>query len=153
MIPPIEKDLTVPTTPERAFRLFWQEMGQWWPLATHSISGMNGTPAAGVKVEPRLGGTIAEIAPDGSLCPWGIITEWQEGAALAFTWQLNRPASEATQVRITFSTSDAGTRVRLVHSGWEARGASAAEDRANYDKGWNGVFLTAFAAAARAVAA
>ncbi len=129
MIPPIEKELVVPTTPDRAFRIFWEEMGQWWPLASHSISGMNGTPATGVAVEPRLGGTIAEIAADGSLCPWGVITEWQEGAALAFTWQLNRPESEATRVRITFSASDAGTRVRLVHSGWEARGESAAEAR------------------------
>lgn len=150
MIPPIEKELTVPTTPARAFRIFWQDMGAWWPLATHSISGMKGTPAKGIAVDPRLGGVIAEIAPDGRHCPWGVITEWHEGQALGFTWQLERPDAEATHVRVTFTATEAGTRVHLVHSGWEARGASAAKDRAGYDAGWNGVFLTGYGGAVAA---
>ena len=42
----------------------------------------------------------------------------------------------------------AGSKVDLVHSGWDARGAEAGAVRDRYEGGWNGV-LAAFEAAAR----
>jgi hypothetical protein len=147
MIPDIRKDILVPATPARAFEIFWSDIGLWWPMHTHSLSGMSGQTARGVRFEPHLGGGIIETMADGTEARWGLVTDWQPGKAMEFTWQLRRPEAEATRVRITFAPSEAGTRVTLVHSGWEAQGAAAAENRENYDRGWEAVFMTAYAQA------
>lgn len=34
---PIRKTVTVPVTPQCAFELFTARIGEWWPLATHSV--------------------------------------------------------------------------------------------------------------------
>lgn len=148
MIPDIRKDILVPVPPARAFKIFWSDIGTWWPLHTHSLSGMDGKTAQGLRFEPRLGGQIVEILADGDEAPWGVITDWQPGRAMEFTWQLRRPEAEATRVRITFAATEAGTRVTLVHSGWAAQGADGAKNRDGYNKGWEAVFMTAYGRAA-----
>lgn len=149
MIPPVVKELTVATTPARAFEIFWSEIGAWWPLHTHSLSAATGQSARAIRFEPRLGGAITETTADGSEARWGEVTEWAPGRATAFTWQLSRPAAEATHVRITFAATEAGARVTLSHSGWEAMGEEAAKARGNYDSGWETVFVTRYGEACR----
>lgn len=144
MIPDIRRDIVVPTNPARAFKIFWSEIGSWWPLHTHSLSGMDGKTPRGLRFEPRLGGSIAELLPGGGEACWGVITDWRPGKAMEFTWQLRRPETEATRVRVSFAASGAGTRVTLIHAGWEAQGAEGAENRENYNKGWEAVFMTAY---------
>jgi uncharacterized protein YndB with AHSA1/START domain len=153
MIPPIVKELTVPATPDRAFEIFWSEIGDWWPLDRHSLSGMAGKTARGIDLEPRIGGNITEIMHDGTRVLWGEITEWQPGAALAFTWQLRRPATEATRVRITFAPSEAGSKVTLSHSGWDVQGEDGTKNRESYQNGWDTVFLVRYGEACRQPAA
>ncbi|MEZ5779994.1 MAG: SRPBCC domain-containing protein [Paracoccaceae bacterium] len=153
MIPPVLKEITVPASPADAFRIYWSEIGHWWPLHTHSLSGMAGQKARGIEFEPKLGGAITEIMEDGTRQHWGTVTEWVPGQAMAHTWQLGRPESEATQVRITFAANEAGTRVTLTHGGWEKHGADGAKTRDNYDQGWNAVFRECYAAACGRAAA
>lgn len=145
--------LTVPASPARAFEIFWSEIGDWWPLHKHSLSGMAGKTARGIAFEPKLGGAITEVMHDGSRVRWGMITEWAPGEAMAFTWQLGRPEEEATRVRIAFAPTEAGAKVTLTHSGWEARGEEGAASRESYDQGWNAVFLDGYRAACSKVAA
>ena len=38
-IEPIVKSVTVSWSPETAFRRFTAEMGTWWSVETHSLSG------------------------------------------------------------------------------------------------------------------
>lgn len=147
MIPPILKELTVQTTPIRAFDIFWSQIGDWWPLDTHSLSGMAGQEAIGIEFEPEVGGAITEIMEDGSRMHWGTVTEWVPGQAMAFTWQLGRPEEEATHVRVAFVGTEEGTRVSLAHTGWEHRGEDAESGRESYDSGWNAVFFESYAAA------
>jgi uncharacterized protein YndB with AHSA1/START domain len=58
------------------------------------------------------------------------------------------PANPATEIDVTFTPADGGTRVELVHRGWE-RFADPTETRASYDgeNGWTTV-LALYAAAA-----
>lgn len=148
MIPDIRKDIIVPTTPARAFEVFWSDIEIWWPLHSHSLSGMEGKVARGLRFDPRLGGAITEMLADGGEARWGVVTDWQPGKAMEFTWQLRRPQAQATRVRVTFAATEAGTRVTLVHSGWEALGDEGAQNRENYNTGWEAVFMSAFGKAA-----
>ncbi len=130
----VRSSVTVPLAPADAFRLFTELMVTWWPLATHSVYE---TEATGVVVEPRVGGRIYETTDDGRTSAWGVVSAWVPGERFATSWHPGNDPALATQVDVAFSpTPDGGTRLDLVHTGWEARGADAARIAAGYDTGW-----------------
>ena len=69
---------------------------------------------------------------------------------LALTWQVCIAEAEAQRIEVTFTPVAAGTRVELVHSGWEQLGERAAAMREAYNKGWVAVFEQAYRAYADA---
>lgn len=141
----VRSSVTVPITPDDAFRLFTARMGDWWPLATHSVYGDD---ASGVVIEARVGGRVYETTHDGRTADWGIVSAWDPGERLAMSWHPGTEPGVATQVDVRFTaTADGGTLVDVVHTGWEIRGADAATLMSGYDPGWNFV-LGRFAAAA-----
>lgn len=136
-IAPVVKQATVPLSIEEAFAAFTDEIGAWWPLATHSVALDN---AIGVSMAPHVGGQITETATDGATHTWGTITVWDPPARVAFTWHPGTPPDEATHVEVTFDAAGAGqTRVTLTHTSWENR-PDAAQARDHYDPGWDFVF-------------
>lgn len=152
MSDPLIRTIEVPCAPDEAFRIFTADFGRWWPGATHSVSaGQGGSPVA-IHLEARIGGLIAETAPDGSRHDWGRIDRFDPGRALSFTWHPGRPAGEATRVEIAFEAVPNGTRVTLVHSGWEVLGEAAPGIRDRYRLGWGHVLGEAFARACAAPA-
>ena len=133
---PIRKTVTVPITPERAFELFTARLGEWWPLASHSVGG---DQATGVVFGEGTGGAITESLADGTTSVWGTVTSWDPPRGVTFTWHAGTPPTEATSIEVTFTPGEPGqTVVELVHSGWDNRpdGAGA---RAGYETGWNPV--------------
>ena len=52
------------------------------------------------------------------------------------SWHPGKSPDDALTVVITFHAAGTTTRVRLVHSGWERLGESAAEARDSYANGW-----------------
>jgi len=50
-----------------------------------------------------------------------------------------RTGDDATHVEITFSGSERGTTVRIVHSGWERLGAKGSDLRDRNRAGWDGL--------------
>jgi uncharacterized protein YndB with AHSA1/START domain len=133
---PVRKTVTVPVTPQRAFELFTARIGEWWPLATHSVGG---DQAVGVVFGEGAGGSIVESLADGTTSVWGTVTRWDPPHGVAFTWHAGTPAAEATSVEVTFIPGEPGhTVVELVHSGWDNRPEGAAA-RAGYETGWEPV--------------
>lgn len=139
----LEKQVTVPFAPQRAFELFVHRIADWWPLATHSV---NGERATSVQIEGRVGGHITEICDDATEEVWGTLTSWDPPARLAFTWHPGQPEGQATTVELTFRASDDSTVVTLIHSGWAHR-ADGAAARRSHDSGWATV-LSRFAGGA-----
>ena len=132
-IDPVRKERRLRCAPARAFTAFTTEMASWWPLATHSVGGDD---AVGVTVDGRVGGHITEHLRDGSTSVWGTITAWDPPRRVAFSWHAGSDPAEPTHVEVTFEPVDGGTRLTLVHTGWERR-RDGDRMRGSYVSGWD----------------
>jgi uncharacterized protein YndB with AHSA1/START domain len=141
---PLRKTITVPLVQSRAFELFTDRFGEWWPLATHSV-GLD--DALLVKFPCEAGGSIVETMRDGKSCVWGTVTRWDPPVAVCFTWHPGQPQSWAGDIEVRFIPDGAAaTVVALTHSGWDRR-ADGAAARLSYDSGWE-VVLGAYGSTA-----
>lgn len=133
-------DLRVP--PEAAFEAFTRRFGDWWPVATHSLSRQS---AARCRLETRPGGVVDEYAPDGSHHVWGEVLAVEPGRRLRFSWHPGREPSSAQWIEVTFVAAAGGSRATLTHGGWEALGEIGPLLRQEYVPGWRQVFGQVFA--------
>jgi uncharacterized protein YndB with AHSA1/START domain len=127
------KSVTVRCPAEEAFRVFSEGVATWWPLETHSVGERSAKTCV---LEGRVGGRFFERQEDGGEELWGTVTAWEPPLRLAFTWHPGRAESTAQEVEVQFTPVDGGTRVELVHRGWEKLGERAEEARNEYDSGW-----------------
>lgn len=135
-IAPVMRSVTIECSPEHAFSVFTDRIGDWWPLKTYSVYEGE---AAGVVFEPGVGGRIVERSENGEESVWGEILVWEPNFRLAFTWHPGHGADDpATEVELRFAAVGDATRVELEHRGWEAL-AKPEETRSGYEQGWPGV--------------
>ena len=126
----IRKSIKVERSPEIAFRVFCEEMSEWWP---GGFGGKDAKPC----LESRVGGRFYERRPDGTEYQIGEVTAYQPPSVVAFTWRA--PSWDLyTKVEIRFIAESGGTRIDLEHSGWE-QNAKARETHQSYDEGWETV--------------
>jgi uncharacterized protein YndB with AHSA1/START domain len=126
----IRKSIKVERSPEVAFKVFCEEIGEWWPKGP-SFKG----DLTDVIIEGRIGGRFFERYTDGTEYVIGRVTAYQPPSLVAFTWVA--PSWEvATQVEIRFSSEAGGTRVELEHTGWE-QDAKTREAHKSYHDGWD----------------
>jgi hypothetical protein len=147
MIEPVVKMIELSCTAEQAFEVFVVKTTDWWPKGKNSVSAGKGEVARDVIIEPRLGGAIYEITPDGARLEWGVMTRFEPGVALAMTWNPGGGAPADTMVEVAFEMTPNGCRVTLTHSGWEALGESGGGMRDSYNSGWVHVFEELYAGA------
>jgi uncharacterized protein YndB with AHSA1/START domain len=141
----VRKSVVVRCTPEHAFRTYTERMSDWWPFAGHSIHD----DVDRVVWEGRVGGRVYEVAKTGEEGLWGTIIAWDPPHALAMTWHPGRSEETSQELEIRFTPEADGTRVEVVHTGWERVGPDFRERMAGYDKGWGtvlGLFAEAVAA-------
>jgi uncharacterized protein YndB with AHSA1/START domain len=140
----LRREVTVACDPAKAFEVFTERIGEWWPLQTHSLS-IRRFGAPGTTVAFR-DGILLETAPNGDELRWGEVTAWEPPNRLAYTWRIGRDDDLHTDVETTFQAIEEGTLVRVVHTGWEIWAERADEIRADYETGWTPV-LAAYAGA------
>jgi len=129
----VRKSVLVDADPETAFRVFTEQIESWWPLRTH---GVFGDDADRLSFEESK---LVERAKDGREAVWGEVVAWEPPTRVHFTWRPGFDDDKAdTEVEVTFSAEGDGTRVELVHTGWDKL-ADGATSRAGYDSGWVGV--------------
>ncbi len=122
----IKKALVVDIPVERAWALFTERAGDWWPLATHSLGGEQ---AATVVVDADR---IVERWHDGTEKVWGRMLVWEPPSRMVFTWEISEDCG--TEVEVRFTGEGKGTRVELEHRGWES---GSRESHEAYDGGWD----------------
>jgi uncharacterized protein YndB with AHSA1/START domain len=137
----VQKTVELDAPLERAFRVWTEQVGSWWPLADHSIGKADAT---GCFIEPGIGGRLYETSRAGEEHLWGTIAVWEPPRRLAYSWHPGRALSERTMVLVMFTPlGPARTRLTLTHSGWR----EGDEDwRAMYDAGWDGVLKNGYVA-------
>lgn len=141
-IAPVRVSICVNATATRAFQVFTEEIGTWWPMATHSIEPDQVMTA---EMDPRLGGKIIERHRDGTEANWGMITAWEPPRRLVFVWNPSYEDRPETEVEVTFSEDPQGTRVVLEHRGWDKLGPAGAAMREGYAEGWSHILSNCYA--------
>ena len=149
MIDPLIKTIEVPCGQPEAFRIFVNEMGSWWPLHKRSMSlKAVGKPAQSLRVDPRIGGKIVEIGPDGTEYHWGTIKALHPYDSVAMDFHMGMPPERASLVEVTFAAVTEGrTRVTLTQSNWEGFGDMAEMLLGGYRSGWDIIFAQSYLAA------
>jgi uncharacterized protein YndB with AHSA1/START domain len=133
----VRKSVTVNCPIDRAFRVYTEQVGNWWPFErTHSIA--KGDVEA-VVLERRKGGRFYERTKAGDEYLWGTVVVWDPPNRLAHSWHPGRGEETSQQVEVIFTPDGEATRVDLVHTGWEKLGDRMDEVVANYEEGWNTV--------------
>jgi uncharacterized protein YndB with AHSA1/START domain len=134
----VTKSITVKAPVDRAFRVFTEEIGKWWPLA-------EGFAYAGDRwqdmfLEGREGGRVFERSRDGEDFHIGTVKVFDPPWRLVFTWgEATEEWDAPTEVEVRFVEEGDATRVDLEHRGFERIGAPADETRRMYERGWTGV--------------
>ncbi len=139
---------------ERAFSVFTDGMGTWWPSTHHILQG----EIAEVMFEPRVGGHVYDRGADGTECRWARVLAYDPPNRLVFSWdisnqfQIETDPDRTSEVAVVFVAEGPNrTRVELEHSkldrqgeGWEQH-----RDAVGGSDGWQ-LGLNAFARAAAA---
>jgi uncharacterized protein YndB with AHSA1/START domain len=127
----VHKSVTLSRPPDVAFKIFVEEMTQWWPLDKYSFLGPDST----LTIEPRAGGRFVETSPDGREYLIGEVLRYEPGTGLTFTWT-HREGKGVTEIDILFTAEGNGTRIDVAHSGFEKL-ADPEQMSAGYGAGWD----------------
>jgi uncharacterized protein YciI/uncharacterized protein YndB with AHSA1/START domain len=135
----IKKSINVEATQQRAFRVFTEGMGRWWPQEHH----IGAAPLERMVVEPRVGGRWYEQLEDGTECVIGRVLEWSPYERVVLAWQITAEwkydPSFVTEVEVTFTAEGPRkTCVELEHKNIEKFGPMAEDIRKTFesDGGW-----------------
>ncbi len=127
----VERSIVIAAQPERVWRAWVSEMNQWWTKPYY----MDSERVTGLVIEPHLGGRYMEKwGEDGSGYLIGHVVEWLPPLRLAYTWSEKSWGGIVTVVRLEFQPERGGTRLALVHEGFERLPDGEAQ-RAGYDRG------------------
>lgn len=92
MFEPLVSRIEVPCIQQKAFEIFINDMGSWWPLDKRSMSRkMSGSPPKALNVDPRVGGRIVEIGEDNSEHHWGTIKTLLPYDRIAMDFHMGMP--------------------------------------------------------------
>lgn len=138
---PIRQAVTVPCDPERAFALFTEQMGTWWPVDAYSRSVSEfkdeDIRVARLEFQARMGGRILEHTSAGRILPWAEVIAWHPPHSVLLAWRPHAEPEPPTEVEVTFTPRDVGTLVELEHRGWERLSeAFRGEMYEIYARGW-----------------
>jgi uncharacterized protein YndB with AHSA1/START domain len=149
----VRSSIVVEAPLERAFSIFTENIGSWWPPEHHIL----GSELAEMVFEPREGGHVYDRGVYGSECRWARVLAYEPPERVVISWDINlqwqieSDPAKTSEVEVRF-TSEAPqrTRVELEHrhldrhgEGWEGM-----RDAVGSSGGWD-VGLQAFAAKLR----
>jgi uncharacterized protein YndB with AHSA1/START domain len=152
----VRTSIVVEAPIERAFSVFTDQIGSWWPPEHHILEA----DLAEMVFEPREGGHVYDRGVDGSECRWArvlayepphrVVISWD----ISLQWQLETDPEKTSEVEVRFVADGPDlTRVELEHRKLERHGEGWERMRAAVGSpdGW-GVGLHRFADAAAAAA-
>ena len=137
----IRHEVIVPVSIQRAFKVFTEKFGTWWPARYTWSAG----DLERIAIEPRQGGRCFERDIHGNERLWGRVLVWVPPERVEFTWQITperqfEPDPQAaSRVEVRFAACGPGiTQVILEHRDFErhGQGAQAYRDGMDSEQGW-----------------
>jgi uncharacterized protein YndB with AHSA1/START domain len=139
---PVRKAVIVAASPERAFDVFTDGMGRWWPKSHH----IGTSDLDAYLIEPKVNGRWYERGVDGTECEIGKVLVWEPPNRLVLGWQVTPDwkfdPNLLTEVEVLFlAEGTAITRVELEHRNLDRLGYLAEAFREQIDSpiGWSGL--------------
>ncbi|HEY5187563.1 MAG TPA: SRPBCC family protein [Solirubrobacteraceae bacterium] len=148
-VSPVTASIVVEAPLERAFSVFTEDIGSWWPAGHHILEA----ELAEMVFEARVGGHIYDHGVDGSESHWARVLAYEPPHRVVFSWdislqwQLETNPERASEVEVRFvADSPERTRVELEYRGIERHGEGWEQMQAavGSPNGWNSG-LAAFA--------
>jgi hypothetical protein len=127
----ITKSVVLRCDPERAFSLFTEHAGQWWPADRRHTGDATST----IRIEAT--GRFFERANDGTEVELGAVRLFAKASRLVLDWYPGTDREHATEVDVRFDAVENGTRVTVTH---DTGGASAdvfARNAPAYARSWD----------------
>jgi len=121
----VQQSIVVQAPIDRAFAVFTEDMGSWWPADHHVL----GAPLAEMVFEPRQGGSVYDRGTDGSECRWARVLAYEPPARIviswdiALNWEIESDPARTSEVEVRFiPEGPERTRVELEHRKLERHG-------------------------------
>ncbi len=130
----VRSSIVVDAPIERAFSVFTDGIGTWWPPENHILQA----ELAKMVFEPRVGGNVYDIGVDGSECRWSRVLAYEPPNSFVISWDINlqwqieSDPNRTSEVEVRFvPEGPSRTRVDLEHrhldrhgDGWEGMRAA-----------------------------
>ena len=145
----VQSEIVVEAPLERAFAVFTEDIGSWWPPENHILEA----ELAEMVFEPRVGGHVYDRGVDGSECRWARVLAYEPPNRVLISWditpqwQLETDSSRASEIEVRFvPEAPERTRVELEHRNLERHGEGweGLRDAVGSEGGW-GSCLQSFA--------
>lgn len=133
----ITKSVVLPCGVERAFQLFTEHAGQWWPADRRHTSD----PASAIRIEAA--GRFFERASDGSEVDLGVVRLFEPARRLVLDWFPGTDRANATYVEVRFEAAEGGTRVTVTHGAGAASSDLFTRNAPAYVRSWDLVLAAA----------
>jgi uncharacterized protein YndB with AHSA1/START domain len=151
----VHSSIVVDAPLERAFSVFTEDIGSWWPPEHHILQA----ELKDMVFERRQGGHIYDRGVDGSECRWARVLAYEPPTRVVFSWdislqwKLESDPQRTSEVEVRFvADGPSRTRIELEHrhidhhgEGWEQM-----RDAVGSPDGW-AVGLGRFAERAKSV--
>jgi uncharacterized protein YndB with AHSA1/START domain len=148
----VRTSITVEAPIERAFSMFTEGIGAWWPPEHHILEA----ELAEMVFEPYEGGHVFDRGTDGSECRWARVLTYEPPSRVVISWDINPrwqietdpERTSEVDVRFTAEGPDR-THVELEHRNLDRHGEGWEQmrDAVGSPGGWD---LRRFADAAKA---
>ncbi|MBL8348714.1 MAG: SRPBCC domain-containing protein [Burkholderiaceae bacterium] len=135
----IVKSVFLACRPDRAFELFTDQAGLWWPAARRHTKDANST------IRMAAAGRFYERSRDGTEVELGVVRQFEPGKRLVLDWFPGTGPEAPSQVEITFEPVDGGTKVTVRHDRGAVDDAVFGRDATTYDRSWDLVLTSAAA--------
>lgn len=115
----VAASLRVDVPQAEAFRIFVEEIDQWWRQGLKYRVG-GGERRSVLHLEPRLGGRLFETLGEDHVVQTGELTEWSPPDGFVLRWRgVNYAPDEQTRVSVRFQAQgEDATLVSVEHTGW-----------------------------------
>ena len=128
----VVKRVDLRCTPDRAFSLFTEHAGEWWPADRRHLKDDRPTV---IRIETT--GRFFERSSEGIEVELGVARVFEPSRRLLLDWYPGTGPANPTEVEVRFEAIDTGTRITVTHGAGRAGTDAFGRHAAGYTRSWD----------------